>query len=222
MKLFVLSIAAATLLAFETQAAQPVVKAIVPEKGAAGFGQLVTIQGFGLDLADNPVITFQPALGGAAINCSFKIPTASNTNELYIRLAINGQCSLPVGSYIMNIQTNQGFTNPYAFDVTLNPATPIVKSIFGATGAPITQARVGDSITVHGYGIDATNAKVIFSQGAATFTVNAAGVVGSNGVGAKVNVPAGLSPGTVLVQLGTNIGSSGNSPSNALKLTILP
>ena len=87
---------------------------------------------------------------------------------------------------------------------------------------PLSRKRVGDSITVYVYGIDATNAKVIFSQGAATFTVNAAGIVGNNGVGAKVSVPAGLSPGTVLVQLGTNIGSSGNSPSNALKLTIIP
>ena len=222
MKLSILPISAATLLALEAYAAQPVVKAIFPEKGAAGFGQLVTIQGFGLDLSDNPLITFQPALGGAAIHCSFNIPGASNTNELYIRLTIVNQCSLPVGSYIMNIQTNQGSTNPYAFDVVLNPATPIVKSIFSAAGAPITNAKVGDSITVYGYGIDVINAKVIFSQGTTTFTVNAAGIIGTSGVGAKVNVPAGLSPGAVLVQLGTNIGSSGNSPSNALKLTIIP
>ncbi len=222
MKQLVLSITAATLLALETSAAQPVVKAIVPEKGAAGFGQLVTIQGFGLDLSSNPVLTFLPALGGAAIQCSFNIPSASNTNELYIRLAINGQCSLPVGSYIMNLQTSQGSSNPYAFDVTLNPATPIVKSIFGATGTPITQAKVGDSIVVYGYGIDATSAKVILSQGATTFTVNGAGTIGTNGIGARVNIPAGLSPGTVLVQLGTNVGPLGNSPSNALKLTIVP
>ena len=137
MKLFFPITAAVFAVSFAS-AQGPVIKAIVPQSAAAGFGQLVTLQGFGLDLINNPVINFQPVLGGATIHCSFNIPVASNTNELYIRRASNSpSCVVPVDNY-------------------------------------------------------------------------------------NVVIPAGFSPGTVLVQLKTSIGVATSRPSNALKLQIVP
>ena len=194
---------------------------MVPETGAAGVGQLVTVQGFGLALTENPVASFQPALGGATIQCSFNFPGVSTDNELYLRLTASG-CTLPVGSYLLSIKTNQGIASPYSFDVKLNPATPIVRFIGNIQGSPITAARTGDTIVVYGYGIDAVNAKVVLGQGANTQTVSAGGIGGPLGMGAKIVIPAGFTPGTLLVQLQAHVGPSGSSPSNALKLTLVP
>jgi hypothetical protein len=222
MKLFLSSIAAALVAASFASAQQPVIKAVVPETAAAGSGQLVTVQGFGLQLANNPVAKFQPALGGATITCSFNIPVVSNANELYLRLSVVNNCQLPVGSYIMRVESSQGASPGYAFDVKLNPATPIVRSITNPSLLPITQAKAGDSIIVFGYGIDLTGAKVVFSQGFSSVTVNATGIAAASGVGAKVTVPAGFTNGTVLVQLEARVGPLTNSPSNAQKLQIVP
>lgn len=222
MKRFTLSFAV-LCLAGSIASAQPLIRKVIPESAAAGFGQLVTIQGFGLALSGGPVVHFQPVLGGATINCSFNLPFASTDNELYIRLAVNAGCTLPVGTYLMSVQTSQGTSPNFSFTVTVNVASPMARFIQNAAGAQITQAKTGDSIRVFGYGIDSTNAKVVFSQGGNSVAVNAVGNIGLPGVGAVATIPAGFTPGTVLVQLRALIGISNGSPdSNALKLTLVP
>jgi len=70
-KLFYAALATALCV---TTSAQPVIRNIVPTTGTAGFGQLITIQGFGLNAANNPVVNFQPQAGGATLHCSFNMP----------------------------------------------------------------------------------------------------------------------------------------------------
>ncbi len=216
--------ALATALCVTTNA-QPVIRNIVPTTGTAGFGQLITIQGFGLNAANNPVVNFQPQAGGATLHCSFNMPVPNSDNELYFRLAVTGanSCVLPAGGYLLTITTNQGTSSPFFYSVTSSVGTPLVTAAFSSlTAAPITSFRVGDSIIITGFGIDTMLAKVVFRQGATRVAVNATGVAGF-AVGARVTVPAGLLPGTVLVQLETTVGGVSNlKPSNSLKLTVNP
>jgi IPT/TIG domain len=224
MKKFALCFAIA-LLAISSVSAQPVIRKVIPESAAAGLGQLITVQGFGLALALNPVVNFQPTAGGATIHCSFPIPAASNDNELYLRLVVTGtgSCQLPVGSYLMSIQTSQGTSQTHSFAVTVNLASPMERFIQSSAGTQITQAKSGDLIRVFGYGIDLANAKVVFSQGANVVIVNGTGNVGLAGVAAAATIPAGFTPGPILVQLRGVIGTTNGSPdSNALKLTLVP
>ncbi len=216
--------ALATALCVTTNA-QPVIRNIVPTTGTAGFGQLITIQGFGLKLANNPVVNFQPQAGGATLHCSSNMPVPNNDNELYLRLAANtpSSCVLPTGGYVLTITTSQGTSSPFFYNVTSSVGTPLVTGAFlSLTAAPITSFRVGDSIIIAGFGIDTVFAKVVFRQGATRIAVNATGVAGFI-LGAKATVPAGLLPGTVLVQLETSVGGVSNlNPSNSLKLTVNP
>ena len=214
--------ALATALCLTTNA-QPVIRNIVPTTGTAGFGQLITIQGFGLNVANNPVVNFQPQAGGATLHCSFNMPVPNNDNELYFRLAVGGAnpCVLPTGGYLLTVTTNQGTSTPFFYSVTSSVGTPLVTSVLSSlTSTAITSFRVGDSVIVTGFGIDSILAKVVFRQGATRIAVNGTGLAGFS-MGAKVTVPAGLLPGTVLVQLEATVGGVSNlKPSNSLKLTV--
>src|SRR5262245_41265312 len=65
-------IAVLMLTAAAAQAAEPpVIRAMIPENGAASFGQMITIQGFGLAPSNRPTVIFTPALEGDDITCNF-------------------------------------------------------------------------------------------------------------------------------------------------------
>ncbi len=206
--------------------AQPVINNIVPVNGAAGPGQSVTMQGFGLAPANNPVLTFQPRFGGAVPTCFAGY--SFTDNELYINLFLSTPtvpCLMPSGSYFVTVTTNQGTSAPFPFTVTDTVGVPLVRTILRNVGGffqVVTQARGGDQIVVHGDGIQG-GAKVVFSQGASRIVLDGQGAYSATlGPAAIVAVPFGFNPGTVLVGLEAHIGTKHNIPSNSLKIQIIP
>ncbi len=207
--------------------AQPVINNIVPTSAAAGPGQTITMQGFGLAPANNPVLTFQPLSGGAAPTCFTS--SSFTDNELYFNLNVSTPtvpCLVPSGSYFVTVTTAQGTSAPFPFTVTDTVGVPLVKTILRNVGGfpqVVTQARGADQIIVYGDGISGVGAKVVFSQGARRIVVAALGAYSATlGPAAIVSVPLGFNPGTVLVGLEAHIGTNHNIPSNSLKIQIIP
>ncbi len=226
------------ILSSQPAAAQPgppIIRSIVPENGAAGFGQLITIQGSDVFVLGSTTVTFTPK-GGAPSSCVFVFPSPSNSNEFYVRLGVFSAevppppgCTIPSeiepGKYKVTVTTSTGVSNKFGFQVNEKPGTPIPRKLIGfVAGLPtITSAKVGSQIGIVAYGTEGL-VRAVFSQGSNQFLAVSLGAIsGPNlGLASKITVPLGLSPGPTLVQVRTRVNGVKSDLSFALKLTIVP
>lgn len=217
-------------------AGQPIITTIVPDSAAAGFGQLVTIQGFNLLVPGSTTVTLTPQGGGPSITCAFVFVSPSSANEIYVRFHIafgfpGGPCTVSPGKYEISVTTTAGVSNPVKFQIKGKPATPVPRRLcnFSLPGCPtITSASVGSQIGIPAYGTDTVLATAVFVQGSTEIPVLLNFGADSPALGevSVFTVPSGLSPGTALVRLRTAV-STGAPPipsdlSHALVLVVTP
>ncbi|MBM3734441.1 MAG: hypothetical protein FJW39_01530 [Acidobacteria bacterium] len=210
-------------LAAWTLSAQPVVMNVVPETAASGFGQLITIQGSGLAPSNNPKLTMVNDATGQASTCPFTLNPAGTDHEMYVRLA-SGGCILAAGKYYGYVEGANGTSEKFEFNVAAKPQRPIARSLcvnmFNGCQANAS-AWHGGTITVFGYGVDATNAIVEFRKGNMVIQVASTLVhISAQGVGIGAIVPSALGVGPVMVGLRSKVGTAQSTLSNLMKVQV--
>lgn len=209
----------------------PIIRTIVPGDGAAGLGQLITIQGFNLGPA-GATVTFTANDGGAPSSCVFIFPFLSTSNELYVRLGVLDPpappgcavpSTIPIGKYKVTVTTAAGTSNEVGFQVKAKPHAPILLNLVGplSIGCPDGVNQIG----VRVYGTDAPLIagviSAVFTQGGVEFNVGVSCTfTGASGLENRFILPAGLAPGTsTLIQLRSVVNGVASDLSYALRFT---
>lgn len=115
----------------------PIIVAITPNQAAAGFGQLVAIQGFNLFDPFNPSLTKVVfTQGSTSANAFLFAAVPSNANEIFVRLPMAGVLTPGVATTV-TVQTSDDnlVSNAVQFTVKDKPSRPIPRRLaaFGAT-----------------------------------------------------------------------------------------
>lgn len=203
---------------------EPAIRSIVPGEGAAGFGQLVTIQGFNLFDPNLPHLTEVTFTNGATTTKAFVFEAPSTRNEVYVRIP-----ALPADvTYQVRVRTldDNLVSAPFGFRVKSTPGVPVPRRIVdpGNGFAPITTAKRGQIIGVQAYGTDTAGATAEFKPiGFAAVSDTAMQTFSSGTIGlvSQFTVPTGLPNGPLLVQLRVRVNGVDSDLSLALRLTII-
>lgn len=200
----------------------PRIRNLVPTQAAAGFGQLVTIQGFNIFSTATPTVTRVRITQGAIASDAFVFQAPSNPNEVYVRLPNN----LVPGNAFLTVRTTDDnlVSAPFQFRVTNTPGTPIIRNIVSATaGFPvITTAQRGSNIGIRAYGTDTSGATAISTQAPGQIAVTSVNTFSSPTIGlvSVFTVPTTLTPGIALVQLRVQVDGLNSSLSFSMLLNI--
>jgi len=200
----------------------PRIRNLVPAQAAAGFGQMVTIQGFDIFSTATPAVTRVRVTQGGVASDAFVFQAPSNPNEVYVRLPNNlvpGNASLTVRTTDDNL-----VSAPFQFSVTNTPARPIMRDIVSATAGfgVITTAPRGSNIGIRAYGTDTVGATAIFTQATGEIAVNSVNTFTSPTIGvvSVFTVPTTLTPGIALVQLRVRVDGVNSNASFSMLLNI--
>lgn len=201
---------------------QPRIRNLVTAQAAAGFGQLVTIQGFNIFSTATPGVTRVRITQGAVASDAFVFQAPSNPNEVYVRLPNN----LVPGNAFLTVRTTDDnlVSAPFPFRVSNTPGTPIMRDIVSvaAGNAVITSAQRGSNIGIRAYGTDTAGATAIFTQAAGQITVTSVNTFSSPTIGvvSAFTVPTTLTPGIALVQLRVRVDGVDSNSSFSMLLII--
>jgi hypothetical protein len=229
-KSFLLLACALGFLLLSTQQAKaldgnaPIIVAITPGEGAAGFGQLVTIQGFNIYNPLNPTLTQVTFTQGGITANAFVFSSPSNPNEVYVRLPFTltpGRARVRVTTLDDNLTSNA-----VRFRVRAKPGTPIPRKIIRLefpSNPTITSAAPGDQIGIQAYGTDTALVTAIFRQGATELIAPLDFGADGRDIGeVSVFTVPGLSPGPAIVQIRVTVNGANSDLSFPLLLTITP
>jgi hypothetical protein len=203
----------------------PVIQAILPKTtSSAGYGQMITIQGFNLIqdyIFDNTTVTFtkKPMKKGCSDVFLFHPP--STANELYIRIFNpGGLCDIGNGKYTVTVTTPAGTSNPWEFQVKKMPEAPIPRKV-SFPGDPNCPLSTDYDICVQAYGTDTASITAVFSQngkeGSAPLIITFSSY--AQGLTHGFKLPVLTSGETALVQLRTTVDGVDSDLSFALLFT---
>lgn len=201
---------------------QPVIVKLATSNPAAGYGQLVTIQGLNLYDPSRPTLT-QVSVTQANLTAPLVVfESPSNPNEVYVRLPI-----LLAEPATLSLKTTDDnlVSAPYQFMVAAAPATPVARNLvaFEAGFPVITSAARGATIGVQAYGTDTSLATAIFTQGNAPpifVPLQSTSGDAEKGVINWFTVPSTLAPGKVIVQVRVTVNGLDSDTSTAKVLNI--
>jgi hypothetical protein len=227
-KMFLSALLGVTLLIAASQRMEalngkaPVIRQMTPNVGAAGYGQLVTVQGANLYKRLNPLLTQVTCVQGSMSGTAFVFPSPSKENEIFIRLPF----TLTPGLAAVTVTTldDNLVSNVVMFRVRSRPGTPIPRRLVALGGAfpTITSAARGMLIGISAYGTDTVGVTVIFIQEAREISVRVRNSWSGSGIGivSEVKVPAKLEPGPVSVRLQVTVNGVTSERSLPLSLTV--
>jgi hypothetical protein len=203
----------------------PVIQAIVPETTtSAGYGQMITIQGFNLIqdyISDNTTVTFTKKPMKKGCNDVFLFQPPSTANELYVRIFNpGGLCDIGNGKYKVTVTTPAGTSNPWEFQVKTKPEAPIPRKVSFA-GDPNCPLSTDYDICVQAYGTDTASITAVFSQNGKVVSAPLIITFSSHPLGLThgFKLPALTSGETALVQLRTTVDGIDSDLSFALLFT---
>jgi hypothetical protein len=204
----------------------PMIQAIVPEKGsAAGYGQMITIQGSNLIQLGNfaeTTVTFTNNKGDVCSDV-FLFQGPSTVNELYVRiLQPGGPCDIGKGKYQVTVSTPDGTSNPWEFQVKKKPEAPILRKVSfpGDTDCPADSSTY--DICVQAYGTDTSNITAVFRQNGMKVLAPLISTISSATLGLThgFKLPELTSGENALVQLGTTVNGVDSKLSLPLLFTV--
>ncbi len=207
-------------------AQEPVIQAILPENGAAaGYGQMITIQGFNLIQLGNFAGTTVAFTNKKGDVCSdvFLYQAPSTANELYVRI-LNpaGPCDIGKGKYKVTVSTPDGTSDPWDFQVKKKPEAPILRKVLfpGDLGCPADSSDY--DICVQAYGTDTSHITAVFRQDRMKISAPLITTIASPAMGLThgFKLPELTSGETALVQLGTTVNEVDSKLSAPLLFTV--
>lgn len=203
----------------------PVIQSIVPGNApSAGYGQMITIQGFNLIQGnfDDTTVTFTKGKRRACSNV-FLFEGPSTANELYVRIYNpGGPCDIRNGKYNVTVTTLAGGTsNPWGFQVKPKPQAPIPRKVLLA-GDPDCPGSDDYDICVQAYGTDTSGITAVFSQNDTEVSAPPVTTItgGTLGLIHGFKLPELTSGETALVKLRTTVGAVDSDLSFALLFTV--
>ena len=208
---------------------------VTPPSVAAGFGQLVAIDGVNFTSSTSAIFSDGVTAGSGSV-----VTAASTATRLYVRLPFVGDgrtlTNLRLGSISFSLKAGSTTIQRGTLILSSVPGTPVISAIYSLTTAPSTNDRCGSglsgspinsvpasrAIAVSALGVDTVGAGLRWVQGATTLYTDStcAFTTSALGVGPVFSAPPALQSGRVDVSIRTTVNGKQSGWSAPLTLRV--